>query len=428
MYTSQITRASRILISCLAGCVIFLLAASAPQSHVSASSSTTSHALRPAISTSCPAAGTGRAAVLPSLTLGTHQNIVFVSNKVNSSFLPLSGTLKRYDVTTRSKTTIVSLANQNIASAQVSADGQWILFVAQSGTSSSPLFKLQLIRMDGQFLQTLYCNTAQPGINGPQWSTNRKLIVFYILSNNTESVDLLNTTTGVVQTELSFSTSTLSAVTVRTWLDTTRIYLTNTQTDQPPNIIYILDTSKGPNQPLSNLMTVFHGNFSGFDSSYNGSQLFISSCACGQGGNLGPSSITVQPATGGQAKTLFSASSDAITGVRAVLPTTLLFTVANFSLGGGGNMIDNGLWKMNTNGTGIARLITNQAGQFSGLNNFSQFPWSNVSRNGSMYAVQIAGNPIQALQLGSLGGGAPTTFASFNGSGTSLNTVGWTTM
>ncbi|MFL5653925.1 MAG: hypothetical protein ACJ8CB_07085, partial [Ktedonobacteraceae bacterium] len=116
MYTSQITRASRILISCLAGCVIFLLAASAPQSHVSASSSTTSHALRPAISTSCPAPGTGRAAVLPSLTLGTHQNIVYVSNKFSSSFLPLSGTLKRYDVTTRSKTTIVSLANQNIAS------------------------------------------------------------------------------------------------------------------------------------------------------------------------------------------------------------------------------------------------------------------------------------------------------------------------
>ena len=149
MYTSQITRASRILISCLAGCVIFLLAASAPQSHVSASSSTTSQAFRPAISTSCPAPGTGRAAVLPSLTLGTHQNIVYVSNKFSSSFLPLSGTLKRYDVTTRSKTTIVSLANQNIASAQVSADGQWILFVAQSGTSSSPLFKLQLIRMDG---------------------------------------------------------------------------------------------------------------------------------------------------------------------------------------------------------------------------------------------------------------------------------------
>ena len=73
-------------------------------------------------------------------------------------------------------------------------------------------------------------------------------------------------------------------------------------------------------------------------------------------------------------------------------------------------MIDNGLWKMNTNGTGIARLITNQAGQFSGLNNFSQFPWSNVSRNGSMYAVQVTGNQIQALQVGSLAGGAPTTF------------------
>src|SRR5436309_2381461 len=127
MYTSQVTRASRILISCLAGCVIFLLAASVPQSHVSASSSTTSHTLRPAISTSCPAAGTGRAAVLPSLTLGTHQNIVFVSNKDSSSFLPLSGTLKRYDVTTGSKTPIVSLANQTLAILPDSADGQWIV-------------------------------------------------------------------------------------------------------------------------------------------------------------------------------------------------------------------------------------------------------------------------------------------------------------
>jgi hypothetical protein len=43
--------------------------------------------------------------------------------------------------------------------AQVSADGQWVLFLPdlypamRTGTSA----KIQLIRMDGQGLQTLYC-------------------------------------------------------------------------------------------------------------------------------------------------------------------------------------------------------------------------------------------------------------------------------
>src|SRR5260370_3811983 len=40
----------------------------------------------------------------------------------------------------------------------ISADGQWILFV--SGTASAP-GRLQLVRMDGQGLQTLYCDTTR---------------------------------------------------------------------------------------------------------------------------------------------------------------------------------------------------------------------------------------------------------------------------
>ncbi len=82
----------------------------------------------PPTQTSCPAAGTARAAVTATLALGAHPNIVYIVNGPTHL-----GTLKRYDVTTGAKTEIVNLANTSISSAQLSADGQWILFVAISG-------------------------------------------------------------------------------------------------------------------------------------------------------------------------------------------------------------------------------------------------------------------------------------------------------
>jgi len=374
-------------------------------------------------STTCPAPGTGRAAVLPPLTLGSHQNIVYTSNTFNNNGQPLTGALKRYDVVTKATTNIKTMSQKSIFGVQISANGQWILFTTEQIVHGSPLLKLQLVRMDGRHLQTLYCG---PSLFGAQWSTDQKLIVFSTNANGTQNVNVLDATTGAVQADLSVPDT--SGVIVRTWLDTKRIYITNTQIDQPPNIIYLLDTSKGANQQLSNLPVVFNGNFSDFDSSYNGTQLFISSCACGQGGNTGPSSITVQPALGGQSQTLYSTPTYAVTSVRAVTPTVLLFVIYNYVIIGKTDTTHNGLWKMNTDGSGLTRLTTDPAGQASGLNSASQFPWSNVSRDNSMYGLQTTGNQTQALLAGPLSGGTPTTFASFNGSGTSLSIVGWTTM
>ncbi len=54
--------------------------------------------------------------------------------------------------------------------------------------------------------------------------------------------------------------------------------------------------------------------------------------------------------------------------------------------------------------------------------------WSNVSRDGSMYALQrYGGNSNVSLLYGSLNGGNPTSFASI-ADGTQLSIVGWTTM
>jgi hypothetical protein len=64
----------------------------------------------PATQTSCPAAGTARAAVMTPLTLGNHPNIVYTVNEFQGH-TPTFGTLKRYDVTNGNKTEIVKLPN-----------------------------------------------------------------------------------------------------------------------------------------------------------------------------------------------------------------------------------------------------------------------------------------------------------------------------
>jgi eukaryotic-like serine/threonine-protein kinase len=413
---------SRVLTSILVVCLVSLFVIVALPFHASASStrsSTPSSAASPAVSTSCPAPGTARAAFMPSMTLGSHPTIVYIVNE--GTFSQPTGTLKRYDVVTGGKVEIVKMPGTSMVSAVVSGNGQWLLFVAEV----SGLFKLQLIRMDGQYLQTLYCNSTS-GINEVEWTATRTLIMFVVTTNGRELVDLLNTTNGVLQTELAVPNNMI----LHTWLDTTRIYLTNTQIDQPPNIIYLLDIRKGPNQTLSDLATVFNGSFVDFDSSYDAQHLYTAACSCGQGGSSGPGSIAVQSATGSQTRLLYSSATDAITRVRAVLPTTLLFTIENFAVGGGGNQSHNGLWKIHTDGTGLTRLTTDPAGQFTGLTNFSQFPWSNVSRNGSQYALGIisgnSSNITYTLEYGSLNGGTPSVFASITN--VQLSIVGWTTM
>lgn len=408
-------RLSYLLIGCS-----FVLLFSAFSSPVLAKTVMRSQNNAPSVTTACPAPGKGRAAVLPPLTLGKDQNIVYDSVKTN----PASSVLKRYDVTTKSTTKILTLNGGNITWTQISANGQWVLFVNQVTVNGSYLFKLQLVRMDGKYLQTLYCSTAGNGIDEVQWSTDLKLIAFvFVTSSSIEDVDVLNTTNGSVQTV--YSTPTSNFVIVRTWLDTHRLYLTNTQTDQPPNIIYLLDV----NHP-GTLQTVFNGSFSDFDSSYNGQSLYTSNCVCGLGGNQGPGTIMVQPATGGQQQTVYTSSTDAILSVRAALPTTLLFIVDNVTMGGG-TFPDNGLWQINSNGTGVTQLMATQSGQNVGLNQFTQFPWSNVSRDGSLYSLQVVSTQsgfIQTLETGPLGGSPSTAFATVNGKQVILSVVGWTTM
>src|SRR5258707_9959813 len=404
MYTHRFLR---ILTLFLVVCLVFLFIAVPPPFHVHARSSSMLHAARPTISTSCPSPGTARAAFMPPLTLGTHPTIVYRVNEFSHT-TPTLGTLNRDDVVTGGKVDIVKLAKTTISEAQVSADGQWSMFVAQVSGHN----KLQLVRMDGRFLQTLYCGNP----SHVQWSTNQQLAAFA----DAQGVYLLNVAGGVVQLELKATINPFAFP--RTWLDTTRVYVALEFVDSPAESLALLDTSKGPNQSVQNLQVAFDASTStpfcwDFDSSFDGKSLFTSQCTAkslipgpGEEPCCGPSVIADRSPTGGAGYSyVFVNQAQAFTAVRAVTANTLLFTVGN----GNGDTSQNGLWKVGTDGSNPTRLTP--SGEF---NQFTQFPWSNVSRDSTKYVLQIISssppNTTYTLEYGSAIGGPPTAFRAKN--------------
>jgi dipeptidyl aminopeptidase/acylaminoacyl peptidase len=62
--------------------------------------------------------------------IGSDQNLVYLSNQPAVNGSPAASQLRRYDVTTGRTTIIYSTTANQIQQAQVSADGQWVLFLA----------------------------------------------------------------------------------------------------------------------------------------------------------------------------------------------------------------------------------------------------------------------------------------------------------
>jgi eukaryotic-like serine/threonine-protein kinase len=414
------------------------------------SSGGTSTVNMPQTQTSCPQSGSGRATVMRPLALGSHPNIAYIFND-GTSDTPNFGELKRYDVTTGSKTLIVHLPKTNIAEAQVSRDGQWLLFVSNmiEAYPENGAAELQMVRMDGQGLQTLLCRQFR-SMRGVQWSPDQKLVVFSILEvpGGEPWVYLLNLASGVVQRELS-STDTGYGYLARTWPDNTRVYVVGVpvNSQSPQESLYILDTKKGPEQHQQDLLQVIAPTQPqycwDFDSDYETTRLVTSSCtvsfpagSTGRGIQQGPSSITVQSITGGSAHTTFTTPMLAIAQVRFLgyKSSRLLLIMENQNYGASVSVdtSQNGLWEMNTDGSGLTRLTTEGANTTSNLNRFTQYPWSNLSFDGSLYALQVTDmqskDPITTLLYGSLSGGSTTSFAFAHANSGTVEVAGWTMM
>jgi eukaryotic-like serine/threonine-protein kinase len=371
---------------------------------------------------------------MPPMTLGGHQNIVYIVDERQGN-TPTFGTLKRYDVTTGSKTEIIKIAKVSIYDAQISTDGQWILFT----TTSSAVERLQVIRVDGRDLQTLYCAPQGPGgFYSPDWSPDERLVSFVgPYPGQLAGIYILNLQSGSVQLEAGPFNMLNSA-----WLDNTHLYMMPAGVDARTNAIFMLDLGRGANQPSSNgPVKVFqqappYHSYGCVDyDTYGGSKLFISQCTADYspgsseiGKQQGPSTIGVQLPADTSLHTIFTSPMLAITMVRAISSSTLLLLVDNFG-GVYNHSVDtsqNGLWKINMDGSGLTRLTAQLPSQNAPFLDpfcaFTRTPWANGSRDGSMYAIEIYNNQSNSLLFGSLSGGPPITLPD------SAGLVGWTTM
>ena len=406
-------------------------ASTSPSVSTTVSPGSTALAGMPPTITACPANGTGRAPVLTPLTLGNTPNLVYIVNQFQNN-APTFGTLKRYDTITTNKTEILKLPKTRIDSAQLSANGQWILFSAEINGQ----VKLSVVRMDGQGLQTLACAPSGMIIRSPQWSFDQNLIIFDESQNlGPATLYLLSLTSGSLQTELTPPASVVAYL-PRTWLDNTHVLLTGyiPNSDAPPQNIYILDTTLGPNQQGSSLTTVtsIATPCWNFDSSFDGKTIFYNQCT--PGSPQGSSTVTSLLVGSTTASQVFSSSTLAINAVRVFDRTHafLLATASNSGQGVSGDRSKDGLYKIATDGSNTAiPLAQVMSGLSPNLNLYSQYFWSNVSRDGSLYALEETGvsgsNFRYVILYGSMNGGATLKVADIS-DGTQLEIAGWTTM
>ena len=397
-----------------------------PTTTATSGSSTTTQPV-PATQTTCPAANTGRAAVTATLALGTHQDYIYAYNDTSDSGTTTSY-IRKYDLASGTKTDIIHFDNSRISEARISTDDQWILFVRSLGSQNL----LQLLRLDGQGLQTLFCQPATDSnetISYVQWSPDQHKVVFMAGHDlSTASVDVLDLTTGTVQADLAAPAPGAHAGYPHSWLDNTHVYLTGfvaNATGTAGHDIYILDTTHGAGQSFSSLPQAYHAsNFcTEYDSNTDHNKLFIGTCHGTENMPIelaGPGNISSSNTTGGTLQNLYTNSHLAITSVRFISNETLFFTVNNTS----GDISNNGLWKVHLDGTNAQKLLGVGAGEMALSSIAPQYNWSSVSHDGTHYAVVVQGPSAQTLKVGGLTDSTGTTV----GTSTGLSTIvvaGW---
>lgn len=354
--------------------------------------------------TSCPKDDAhANPVVLPSLpSQGNHQNLVYLTSSYDKNANELSA-FQGYDISTRQSYEILKLPpGGHVDDAQISGDGQWLLLLVDyfsSKASPQSITKIQLVRVDGQYLQTLYCTPKI--IRGILWSPNMRTVVFNLLS----PTGVINQKTPLIMYELDTTVGELSPILNATagtgytplfWVNqagaSTMFYATNYKLDGSggplvtlPGNLYFFDLNQKP--PYTPVLTSKTTGCQTYTLSPDSTRLFISQCNPASGPQS-PSTIQVQdishPLHPSPPTTILSSSTLAVFTITAISNTTLLIDVLN----AGGDSSQNGIWKMNMDGTGLKRLTA------SGLLDFDyptsgayQDPWTNISRNGQFYSI-----------------------------------------
>ncbi len=404
----------------------------------------------PQTQTDCPASNTARAAVMRPLALGSHPNLVYIYNEVPKNTSTAYGHLRRYDATNGQKTDITTSGIQ-ILQAQVSSDGQWVLFLSMPDPRGGlHVVMLQLVRMDGQGLQTLMCLPYSDSGVGPlskpaisfQWSVDEKSILLsydvvnYPADMASSTITVLNVSTGTSKPIFLDQGDNMYTYSLVTWLDNTHAYIIKQGISgpTPPATVFLLNTATATvaHPGLVNILTT-ETRFSNYsvDSSFDGTQLYSSYCL--QAASPFNTNIQVGPAMGGARHTIFQEQpADCVQALRAVNPHILLLKVLVYNA----TTSSTQMWVMNLPGgsmqvlTPLTSSLPGVSNQSYDLNQTSQYPWSNVSRDGSTYALQEvdSSTQTQSILIASLNGGKPTPIATTNPGSSSVSLAGWTTM
>ncbi|HEY5004846.1 MAG TPA: hypothetical protein VII61_16910, partial [Ktedonobacteraceae bacterium] len=173
----------------------------------------------PITQTNCPSPA--RAAVRVPLNEGKWQDLLYTYNTSNNGFLI------RYDIRSGKKTIILNLNNATISDAQISPDGQFVLFVTQVNSQLA----IQMVRVDGQSLQTLYCvpSNKEPinFIDDLLWSPDQQQLLFRVPDPTggkaAPLIQLLDLVHGSLRTILTPSGNT--GYIPRAWPVTDQVYM-----------------------------------------------------------------------------------------------------------------------------------------------------------------------------------------------------------
>ena len=115
----------------------------------------------PPTQTDCPPAQTGRALVTAPLAQGKDPQVVYVPNDSSEA----SHIIVRYDTVTHVSTDIMKLpVGKTVKNLFLARNDQWVFFFTGPlyAPFPAPGGTLQAVRIDGQGLQTLYCNLSAP--------------------------------------------------------------------------------------------------------------------------------------------------------------------------------------------------------------------------------------------------------------------------
>lgn len=418
----------------------------------------------PPTETSCPPMGQARPMVSAYLPQGKNDNLVYVDS---SSGTPV---IKGYDVKTQQASTVITLPQSLVSDPQVSGDGQWVLFTAKPGNPLANYNQqpqnvptsVQMVRLDGQGLQTLYCSAPSNNLNNIAWSPDGSHIAFSEQQSNFDGQSPLTADTHLkILAAKQGSLYDANPVHINgggtylaplAWVDNTHLAVTlddiQIASPGPPSGIYLMDTMQKRVYSSTDQLQKIPGADTPFDwsnaFSTDGKTLYTSQCPSGQYGigGVGVSDIEAHALPGGQTRAVLSSGSQnsspdmLITSIIAVTNTSIIFTTApGSSAGGPGGSNPNqklGTWRVNLDGTGLKQLSSSQTSGSGESKPTSS--WQTISRDAQWYVSgeYSSATSTTSLQIASTQDGATpiklTTISYLSYGAASALIAGWTQM